>query len=168
MIERLVRPIRVVALLPLLCAACYRTAAVEVGALPVGASAMFTLSGGAVERVRRDSLQARLLDDFTVSGRLVRRAGDSIVVAVPVRVADPGALPSTVLRELSLLTSDVRSTAQRTLDRRRSIYTAATFVAATAVASGFIVFRGGRASGNSGRPVDPVEHRLPLLRLRAW
>lgn len=162
------RPLRLVALLPVLCVACYRTAPVDVGALPVGASAVFTLSGQAVERIRRDSAQARLLDDFTVSGRLSRRTGDSLVLAVPYRVAEPGAPPSTVWRELTLFTPDVRASTQRTLDRRRTTYAAIAFAAATATASAFIVYRGGQSSGNSGRPVDPTELRIPLVQLRPW
>ncbi|MCU0647467.1 MAG: hypothetical protein MUF00_05700 [Gemmatimonadaceae bacterium] len=145
---------------------CYRVAPVELSALPVGAQATFDLSGSAVERLRRDPTQALLLDDFSVSGRLAARDGDSLRVTVPTRISEGTAPPTTVFRDLRLGADEVRRVQQRTLDRRRTTITATALGAATVVASTFIVYRGGRASGNSGRPVDPTDLRIPIVVFR--
>lgn len=149
------------ALLPLL-GACYRTAPVDLAALPEGASAKFVLSGEAVERMRRDPGQAALLDDFAVTGELARRSADSLTIAIVSRTVEAGAVTSTMRRELRLAPADVRSVQQRTLDKRRTRLMAISLAAGTAVASSFIVYSGGRSTGNSGRPVDATEQRIPL------
>jgi hypothetical protein len=155
---------RALALLPLLLLlpACYRTAPIDLAALPEGANARFVLSGQAVERFRRDPLQAALLDDFSVTGRLDRRSADSLLVSVATRTVEAGAASSTVRRTLTLAPSEVRTVEQRTLDRRRTRWTAIGLGVATVAASSFVVYRGGRSSGNSGRPVDPTEQRWPV------
>jgi hypothetical protein len=149
------------ALLPLL-GACYRTAPVDLAALPEGASARFVLSGEAVERMRRDPAQAALLDDFAITGELARRAADSLTIAIVTRNVEAGAITRSVRRELRLAPLEVRSVQQRTLDKRRTRLMAISLAAGTAVASSLIVYSGGRSTGNSGRPVDGTEQRIPL------
>jgi hypothetical protein len=149
------------ALLPTL-GACYRTAPVELSALPEGGSARFVLSGTAVERMRRDPAQAALLDDFSVTGQLARRTPDSLTIAIITRNVEAGAITATSRRELRVAPSEVRTVEQRTLDKRRTRWMAIGLAAGTAVASSFIVYSGGRSTGNSGRPVDGTEQRIPL------
>jgi hypothetical protein len=144
--------------------ACYRYAPVELAQLQPGMSVRMDLSAVAVDRLRSGgSDQARLVNDFSVTGRVLRLAGDSIALAVPTSVLDAQARPQTLEHDLGLLRTDVQRARLRTLDRGRTRWAV---VALGAVAIGSIAFalqRGGRSSGTVPNGPDPVDARVPLF-----
>ena len=131
------------------------------GDLQPGMSVRVRLSGTEVERLRGVP-QGRLLDGFTVSGRVAQLGSDSVRLAVPTTVLDPAARSRTEERDLSITRAEVRDVEIRRLDRTRTTWTVAALGAATIGSIAFALQRGGRATGSVPPPVGPPEVRFPL------
>lgn len=144
-------------------AACFRYAEVPIASLRPGHQVRAQLTGSAVERLRNGGHgEARLLDDFSLTGRIERAPSDSLVFAI--EVAPPDATQRTMreLATVALTRGEVRRAELRTLDRKKSFLTGAAISAAAVLFAVYAVKRGGEGSGTTSQPTSPPEIRIPL------
>lgn len=160
-VRRVALPALVVA--QLATAGCYRYTEVPVASLQPGAEVRARLTAVAVDRLRDGGSGAgRLIEDFTVTGRVSRIPSDSLVLDVTVAQPDATFRGPSTLASLALARADLRSAELRRIDRGRTTLTVAAIGAAAVAFAVFAVNRGGRSLGTIPGPGGPTETRIPL------
>lgn len=147
----------------LLSTGCYSYQPISPSEIAPSTNVRVRLSGDAVERLRNGANnEARLLDDFSVSGSVMRLNSDSLVLSVESsRSSDAMTRPVTFFQPLPLLRSDIRTADVRRLDRKRTTITAVLLSALALGAATYAILHGGEASGSSPVPGGPNEIRIP-------
>jgi hypothetical protein len=148
--------------------ACYNYQPVGVSELKPEMDVRVQLSAVGVDRIRTGpNNEGRLLDNFSVSGKVSRVSADSVILSVQSSTnSDPSVRAMTFFQPLPLLRSELRSTEVRRLDRKRTTWTAVIISAAAIGASVYAITHGGEASGSTPVPGGPNEVRVPLLGFR--
>ncbi len=144
---------------------CYNYQPISPNEIAPATNVRLRLSGDAVERLRAGTNnEARLLDDFSVSGSVMRLNSDSLVLSVESsRSSDAMTRPVTFFQPVALLRSDLRAAEVRRLDRKRTTITAVVLSALAIGAATYAIIHGGEASGTSGPSGGPNEIRIPSL-----
>lgn len=147
---------------------CYTYQPVALSELTPESTVRLQLSGTAVERLRNGTNnEARLLDDFSVSGKVARLSSDSIVVSVQTsQSSDAMTRPVNFFQPLPLSRSDLRTAEVRRLDRKRTTITATVLTVLSIGAAVYAIKHGGEASGSTPPNGGPNEVRVPLLGFR--
>jgi hypothetical protein len=144
-------------------AGCYRYIDVPVSTLQPGADVRARLSAVAVDRLREGGNGVgRLIEDFTVSGKVSRLPSDSLVLEVPFAQADATIRGPSMLASVALARGDLRSTELRQIDRSRTTLTVVAIGVAAVAFAVFAVNRGGKSLGTIPPPGGPTETRLPF------
>lgn len=148
--------------------ACYSYQPIQLSEIKPNTAVRVQLTGMAVEQIRSGSNnEARLLDDFSVTGNVARLTGDSVVISVQTtQSSDAMTRPVTFFQPLSLARSDLRSAEVRRLDRKRTTIAATVLGALSIGAAVYAIANGGEASGTAPSPGGPNEVRIPLLGVR--
>lgn len=148
-------------------AGCYTYRRVAATDLEPEMTVRVQLTAVAVDRLRNSpNGERRLLDRFELAGTVERAEGDSVVVSVPTNTAsDPSTRAMTFRQPVTLKRSDMEEIELRTLDRRKTTWTAVTIGALTVGAAVFAIRRGGEATGSTPVPGGPNEVRVPALLL---
>ena len=149
-------------------AGCYNYQPISPSEIAPATDVRVRLSGDAVERLRAgNNNEARLLDDFTVSGRVTRLSADSMVLSVESsHSSDAMTRPVTFFQPLALRRSDVRAADVRRLDRKRTTITTVVLSALAIGAATYAILHGGEASGTNGPSGGPNESRVPAFLLK--
>ena len=148
--------------------ACYSYQPVQLGELKANSSVRVQLTGMAVEQLRNGKNgEARLLDDFSVSGTVPRLSRDSLVLSVQTsQSSDAMTRPVTFFQPLPLARSDLRSAEVRRLDRKRTTITSTVLGALAIGAAAYAIAHGGEASGTTPPNGGPNEVRVPVFSIR--
>lgn len=142
--------------------ACYRYTEVSPAALQPGAEVRARVSAVGQDRVRRGpEAQARLLPGASVTGRVVRLAGDTVVLGVDRVELEANVRARTTLVDLPLLRAELQTVQLRQLNRRRTVVASTAVSIATIAALYFALDRGRGALGDDPGPPGPAESRLP-------
>ncbi len=143
--------------------ACFRYVDVPITSLQPGNQVRAQLTGSAVDRLRQGGHgEARLLDDFSLTGRIERAPSDSLVFAIEVAAPDATQRTTRELATVALTRGEVRRAELRTLDRKKSFLTGAAIGIAAVGFAVYAVQRGGGGSGTTTPPTSPPEIRIPL------
>ncbi len=144
---------------------CYNYQPISPSEIAPSTNVRLRLSGDAVERLRSGTNnEARLLDDFSVSGSVMRLNSDSLVLSVESsHSSDAMTRPVTFFQPIALLRSDVRAADVRRLDRKRTTITVVVLSALVLGAATYAILHGGEASGSTPVPGGPNELRVPSL-----
>ncbi|MCC6931200.1 MAG: hypothetical protein IT359_19585 [Gemmatimonadaceae bacterium] len=163
---RRLRPALVLALAS--SAGCYSYQPIQLSEISPNTSVRVQLSGMAVEQLRNGkSNEARLLEDFSVSGAVSRVTGDSVVLSVQTtQSSDAMTRPVTFYQPLPLARSDFRSVEVRKLDRKRTTITSVVLGALAVSAATYAIIHGGESSGTTPPNGGPNEARVPFLSFR--
>jgi len=148
--------------------ACYSYQPIQLSEIKPNTSVRVQLTGMAVEQLRSGkNNEARLLEDFSVSGNISRLTGDSVVLSVQTtQSSDAMTRPVTFYQPLPLARSDFRSVEVRKLDRKRTTITSVVLGALAVSAATYAIIHGGEASGTTPPNGGPNEVRVPLFGLR--
>ena len=142
---------------------CYRYTDVPVSSLHPGADVRARLTAVAVDRLRDGGNGVgRLIEDFSVTGRVSRLPSDSLVLDVAFAQPDATSRGPSMLASVALARGDLRSTELRRIDRGRTTLTVAAIGAAAVAFAVFAVNRGGRSLGTIPPPGGPTESRIPF------
>ena len=148
--------------------ACYSYQPIQLSEIKANTSVRVQLTGMAVEQLRSGkNNEARLLEDFSVSGNVSRLTGDSVVLSVQTtHSSDAMTRPVTFFQPLPLARTDFRSVEVRKLDRKRTTITSVVLGALAVSAATYAIIHGGEASGTTPPNGGPNEVRVPFFSFR--
>lgn len=146
---------------------CYTYRTVGVTDLAPEMTVRVALTATAVDRLRNSpNGERRLLEGFEVAGTVASAGADSVVVSVATNSAsDPSMRAMTFRQPVTLRRNDVERVELRTLDRKKTTWTAVSIGVLSVTAAVLAIRRGGEASGTTPVPGGPNETRVPALLL---
>jgi hypothetical protein len=131
-------------------AGCYRYAPAQLEEVAPGTEVRTQLSGIGVERLRQGEGMSRLLDGFSVTGKLAEIRSDGVVLSVPNTIIQADYRARVLTQNLFLARSEVVRTEIRRLDAKKT----ALFGAVGLAIAAFIVVDqlSGEAGASGGIP----------------